>query len=247
MPRLCQSLPRPATAPVGIAGYTACVRLLLFDIDGTLIQSGGAGRHAIAGAFAAEYGLAGIDGVQIDGRTDTGIFEDALRLAGVAPTPAAIRRMTDAYLARLPEALQTHDGRVLDGVIELLDALESAEAVIGLATGNVARGAELKLTHYGVWDRFVAGGYGDVSSDRTRVVAAAIEALARAAGVSAAEASPIVIGDTPRDVAAAHGAGARVLTVATGNYAEAALRESGADHVLPDLRDTRAALDILLG
>ena len=223
------------------------MRLLLFDIDGTLIQSGGAGRAAIAAAFAAEYGLAGLDGVQIDGRTDTAIFEDALRLAGVPPTPEAVSRMTDAYLACLPAALAAHDGRVLDGVLDLLDALDGVPAAVGLATGNVARGAELKLDHYGIWDRFAAGGFGDVSPDRVKVVAAAIEALAAAAGVSAAEATPLVIGDTPRDVAAAHGAGARVLAVATGNYDEAALRQSGADHVLPDLRDTRTALEILLG
>ena len=223
------------------------MRLLLFDIDGTLIHSGGAGRDAIADAFAAEYGLSGLDGVQIDGRTDTGIFADALRLVGVEPTPAAVDRMTAAYIERLPEALGTHDGRVLEGVVDLLDALRGTETVVGLATGNVAKGAELKLRHYGIWDRFVAGGFGDVSSDRTKVVAAAVEALAKAGGVAVAAASPIVIGDTPRDVTAGHAAGARVLAVATGNYEEGALREAGADHVLPDLSDTGAALEILLG
>ena len=223
------------------------MRLLLFDIDGTLIASGGAGRDAIADAFATEYGLSGLDGVQIDGRTDTGIFEQALTLAGVDPTPAAVDRMTAAYLARLPEALRTHDGRVLDGVVELLDALEGSDAVVGLATGNVVRGAELKLRYYGLWERFRGGGFGDVSSDRTKVLAAAVEVLAEAGGVDIAEASPVVIGDTPRDVSAGHAIGARVLAVATGNYGVDALRESGADFVLPDLRDTEAALAILLG
>ncbi len=223
------------------------MRLLLFDIDGTLIASGGAGRDAIADAFSDEFGLSGLDGVQIDGRTDTGIFEDALRLAGVDPTPADVDRMTEAYIARLPEALRTHNGRVLEGVVDLLDALDGAEAVVGLATGNVARGAELKLRHYGLWDRFVGGGFGDVSSDRNRVLAAAVEELARIGGVAPAAASPVVIGDTPRDVSAGHAVGARVLAVATGNYGEDALHESGADFVLPDLRDTQAALDILLG
>ncbi len=223
------------------------VRLLLFDIDGTLIASGGAGRNAIAEVFAEEYGLSGLDGVQIDGRTDTGIFADALALVGVDPTPEAVDRMTGAYLSRLPEALRTHDGRVLEGVVELLDALEGSGAVVGLATGNVARGAELKLRYYGLWERFVAGGFGDVSPDRTKVLAAAVEALAKAGGVAPATATPVVIGDTPRDVSAGHAVGASVLAVATGNYDEAALHGSGADHVLPDLRDTQAALDILLG
>ncbi len=82
------------------------MRLLLFDIDGTLIVSGGAGRAAMADAFAAEFGLSGFDGVQVDGRTDTGIFGDALTLAGVDPTPAALDRMTTAYLARSPRRLR---------------------------------------------------------------------------------------------------------------------------------------------
>ena len=222
------------------------MRLLLFDIDGTLIASGGAGRDAIADAFSEEYGLAGLDGVQIDGRTDTGIFEDALRLAGVDPTPADVDRMTEAYIARLPEALRTHDGRVLEGVVDLLDALDGSGAVVGLATGNIVRGAELKLRHYGLWDRFAGGGFGDVSSDRNRVLAAAVEELARVGGVEPSAATSIAIGDTPRDVSAGHAVGARVLAVATGNYDEEALRESGADVVLPDLRDTQAALEILL-
>ena len=119
--------------------------------------------------------------------------------------------------------------------------------MVGLATGNVVRGAELKLRHYGLWERFRGGGFGDVSSDRTKVLAAAVEVLAEAGGVDVAEASPVVIGDTPRDVSAGHAIGARVLAVATGNYGVDALRESGADFVLPDLRDTEAALAILLG
>lgn len=224
------------------------MRLLLFDIDGTLLKSGGAGRHAMAGAFAAEFGLSGLlDGVQVDGRTDTGIFEGALKLAGVDPTPATVDRVTTAYLARLPEALESHDGRVLDGVVELLDALDGADAVVGLATGNVLRGAEIKLRHYGLWDRFRGGGFGDVSSDRNRVLAAAVEELAKVGGVEPAAASPVVIGDTPRDVTAGHAVGASVLAVATGNYGEDALRDAGADFFLPDLRDTEAALAILLG
>ncbi len=223
------------------------VRILLFDIDGTLIASGGAGRDAIADVFTDEFGLSGLDGIAIDGRTDTGIFEEALALAGVDPTADVVERVMSAYLSRLPEALSSHDGHVLEGVVELLDALENTEAIVGLATGNIVRGAELKLRYYGIWERFVAGGFGDVSADRTEVVVAGIEELARVGGSELAAADPIVIGDTPRDVTAGHAAGARVLGVATGNYDENILRESGADYVLPDLRNTEAALGFLLG
>lgn len=240
--------PPPRDLPLSVSRATLPeVRLLLFDIDGTLLVSGGAGRAAIAEAFVAEFSLAGLDDFQVDGRTDTGIFEEALMHAGIDPTPDALARMTAAYVARLPDNIESHNGRILDGVIDLLDALEGSGAVVGLATGNVARGAEIKLRHYGLWDRFAGGGFGDVSSDRTEVLAAALEALAEEGGVDVAAATAIVIGDTPRDVSAGHAIGARVLAVATGNYDEAALRESGADFVLPDLRDTQAALDILLG
>ena len=225
------------------------MRLLLFDIDGTLLRSGGAGRAAMNAAFADEFGIDAFDDVQVDGRTDAGLFAEALDRVGVEPAPAAIARMIDAYIERFPASLAAHEGRVLGGVTELLDALALAadRAALGLATGNVARGAELKLRHYGLWDRFAAGGYGDFSADRTEIVTAAIANLARAADVEPASATSLVIGDTPRDVSAGHAAGARVLAVATGNYDEAILRESGADFVLPDLRDTEAALAILLG
>ena len=222
------------------------MRLLLFDIDGTLIESGGAGRAALAEASASELGLPGLDGVAFAGRSDRAIVRDVLVLAGVPPTAGAIDRIVTAYLARLPEALESHDGHILDGVVELLDALEDSHASVGLATGNLMRGAELKLRHYGLWERFRAGGFGDVSSDRAEIVAVAIEALARASGVDASAARPVVIGDTPHDVTAGHAAGARVLAVATGTYGEDALRESGADLVLGDLTETAAALDFLL-
>lgn len=223
--------------------------LLLFDIDHTLIVSGGAGRAAIAAAVADEFGVRRpLDGMAVDGRTDRAILGEALERAGLAHGPDEVARLLEAYLARLPAELRARRGRVLPGVPALLDALERAGAPLGLATGNVARGAEIKLRHYGLWERFPAGGFGDVSAERAEVVAAAIEAAAAAAGRNGngAAPAPIVIGDTPRDVAAAHAAGARALGVATGKWDEAALRAGGADFTLPDLGDTEAALALLL-
>lgn len=223
--------------------------LLLFDIDHTLIVSGGAGRAAIAAAVAHEFGVRRpLDGMAVDGRTDRAILGEALERAGLAHGPDEVARLLEAYLARLPAELRARRGRVLPGVPALLDALERAGAPLGLATGNVARGAEIKLRHYGLWERFPAGGFGDVSAERAEVVAAAIEAATAAAGRNGngAAPAPIVIGDTPRDVAAAHAAGARALGVATGKWDEAALRAGGADFTLPDLGDTEAALALLL-
>ncbi len=225
--------------------------LLLFDIDRTLIHSGGAGRAAIAAALADVLGArAALDGMVVDGRTDRAILEEALAGVGAAATPEAVAELLEAYLARLPEKLRERRGRgrVLPGVPALLDALDRAGAPLGLATGNAARGAEIKLRHYGLWEHFPAGGFGDVTADRAEVVAAAIDAAGRAAGLNGngAAPAPIVIGDTPHDVAGAHAAGARALGVATGAWDEAALRASGAEFTLPDLGDTEAALAVLL-
>ena len=221
------------------------MRLLLFDIDGTLIDGAGAGRAALAAAAFSELGLSGLEDVAFAGRSDRAILRDVLALADVEPTPSAVDRLTAAYLARLPGALSSHRGRVLGGVVELLDALRESPAALGLATGNVRPGAELKLRHYGLWERFPAGGFGDHSPERAAIVREAIRALAAFRGVEPSAARAVVIGDTPHDVAAGRAAGARVLAVATGHHAEEALRESGADLVLPDLADTGAVLDFL--
>ena len=221
------------------------MRLLLFDVDGTLIEAGGAGRAALSEAAGAELALPGLDGVAFAGRSDLAIIRDVLALAGVPRTPDAVDGLVAAYLARLPQTLASHEGRVLDGVVELLDSLEDLRLPVGLATGNLMRGAELKLRRYGLWERFAAGGFGDHSSERAPIVSVAIERLAEVAGVDRSSAGAVVIGDTPHDVTAGRAAGARVLAVATGAYGECALRESGADLVLPDLVDTGAVLNFL--
>ena len=222
------------------------MRLLLFDVDGTLIESGGAGRAALAEAADAELSLPGLAGVVLAGRSDLAIIRDVLALAGVPPTQAAIDALVAAYLARLPQALSRHQGRILDGVVELLDTLADLRLPVGLATGNMMRGAELKLRRYGLWERFAAGGFGDHSSERAEIVAVAIDRLAAVSGVDQVAAGAVVIGDTLHDVTAGRAAGARVLAVATGADGECALRESGADLVLPDLADTATVVEFLL-
>ena len=222
------------------------MRLLLFDVDGTLIESGGAGRAALAEAAAVEVALPALPSVALAGRSDLAIMRDVLALAGVPPTQAAMDGLVEAYLARLSETLSTHEGRVLDGVVELLDALADLGVPVGLATGNLMRGAELKLRRYGLWERFAAGGFGDHSSERAHIVAVAIERLAEVSGVDRRSGDAVVIGDTLHDVTAGHAAGARVLAVATGTDGESELRESGADLVLPDLADTATVLNFLL-
>ncbi|MGD9933958.1 MAG: HAD family hydrolase [Dehalococcoidia bacterium] len=221
-------------------------RLLLFDIDMTLVHTNGAGRLAMDATLLERFGVAQpTAGIRFDGRTDRAIFLDALAKLE-ASTDAEYDALVEGYLSRLPLALKERGGTVLPGVTDLLDALEPAGAAIGLATGNMRAGAAAKLGHYGLWERFAAGGFGDEEVVRANVVRRGIEDLARIAGVIPREVDCIVLGDTPLDVEAARAAGARAMAIATGAYDEGALRDSGADWVFTDLSDTAAVLEVLL-
>lgn len=239
--------PHTLTARTPATTYTPAVPpLLLFDIDLTLIATSGAGRMALDRAFEQVIGVPrATDGVRFDGRTDRAIITEVLERHG---HPAArFSEVRDAYLVHLPAALAEQGGQVLPGVEPLLDALRRELPGIGLATGNLREGARRKLSHFGLWQHFAAGGFGDDHADRSRIVAAAIDALAAAVGVPADPASARVIGDTPLDVAAALAVGARPVGVATGRYTEAELRAAGAEHVLPGFTDLDRALAVLLG
>ncbi|GAB4322492.1 MAG: HAD family hydrolase [Dehalococcoidia bacterium] len=225
------------------------MRLLLFDVDLTLIRTGGAGRVAMRRAFRRVYGdAAALDGIHFDGRTDRAIFNEAIARQGAAgnEVPRAYELVTAAYLDELPRGLCDTEGVVLPGVNELLRILATRPAVTGLATGNFRRGAELKLGHYGLWDKFAGGGFGDDSEVRAEVVLAAIHALGAVAATSVAPADAVVIGDTPHDVDAALAVGARAVAVATGSFTVEELRAAGAHLVLPDFADAAAAADLLL-
>lgn len=217
--------------------------LVLFDIDGTLIQSGRAGVRGMNRAFDALYGQPrALDGVPIAGRCDRVIVLDAMRGFGLEPTDDEILRFRDAYF----EALAEEIGRkvdlpsgVLPGVLDLLTALETREdVVVALLTGNFAGGARIKLGHFGLWPRFRFGAFGDDHVDRRELMPVALT-LARAEGLTIDDhRRVVVIGDTPLDVDCAHASGARALAVATGNYDEAALRATGASLVLRTLEPT---------
>lgn len=224
-------------------------RLVLCDIDLTLVTTHGAGRSAMTEAFRQLFGIDdSTRGISFDGRTDHAIFLETLARHGLATgNGAAYQQAVEGYLHHLPAALRAKGGQVLPGVIDLLDALQREEIPVGLATGNMRRGARAKLSHFGLWERFAAGGFGDATADRSEVVAMAIAGLAAAAGVTADPAACIVIGDTPLDVEAAHRAGARALAVATGSHPVDALSASGAEWVLPGLAATGDLLRILRG
>lgn len=204
---------------------------ILFDIDGTLMTCGGAGRVAMEAALRSfERSPDALPG-SFAGRTDRGIVQHAL---GEAYDDESFARFEAAYLAALPAALAARAGRVLAGVSARLLELER-RAWLGLCTGNSARGAEAKLRHVGLWDHFRSGGFGDDAIERATVVRFALGRAAAHAGVPAEALPAVVVGDTPRDVAAAHAAGLPCVAVATGPYGFDFLAAVGADAVLADL------------
>lgn len=208
--------------------------VLLFDIDGTLIASGGAGYRAMLGAFAALHMREDIfqSGFSFAGMTDRAIIRHGLGgVPAIAIDEAAIDRLLDAYLEHLEIELERSKSfKVLPGVLALLDAVHAIPGVaVGLGTGNVRRGAFAKLTRGALDGAFAFGGYGCDAEDRTELLRVGAKRGADALGASLADCRVVVIGDTPKDVAAAYGIGARCIGVGTGSYTAADLLACGAD------------------
>lgn len=216
-------------------------RLLLFDIDGTLLLSGGAGTRALNRTFEDMFGVAGaFTGIAVAGRTDPLILGDALDRAGVAADAAARRKFLARYCEHFEREILCPGPRkgLMPGVRRLLDSLrERPDVACALLTGNIARAARIKLEHFALQRYFACGAYGDDAPGRDDLVPVAV-GRARRAGIDVASASQaVVIGDTPLDVQCAAVAGARSVGVATGSFTEEELRRAGADAVLPDLTD----------
>jgi phosphoglycolate phosphatase-like HAD superfamily hydrolase len=218
--------------------------LYLFDIDGTLVDTGGAGMKALQEASVEIFGNEGPT-LDLAGSTDLGIVALIHQHFQVDPTPERIDAYFSAYLARLNWNLSNGEfpGRVFDGVVELLSELSARPNVaIGLLTGNIAGGAAAKMRHFGLDSYFPFGAYGGDNADRNLLGPIALE---RAALHSARHFSPQetwVIGDTPKDIACAHAIGAKCLAVATGRFTVDELQKSGA-HVA--IRSLTAALHYL--
>ena len=221
------------------------IRLVLFDIDGTLILTGGAGMKAFAEAFSEEFDLPhATESMEFAGRTDRGLACEVFRVNHIEPTEANFQRFTEAYTQRLTKHLLADNTQPLPGVIGLLDAIEAMAnpPVVGLLTGNLPLGAELKLTHYHLWHRFKFGAFGDATEDRNEIAQSAFEnAQGQFPNLSSSEI--LIIGDTPADIHCAQSINARVLAVATGNFTEAQLAEHHPTHLASNL--TSVTLDIL--
>jgi phosphoglycolate phosphatase-like HAD superfamily hydrolase len=197
------------------------MHICLLDIDGTLVLTGGAGQTAFAQTLAVEFGIPEIDTrVAFAGRSDRAIAMDLFRSHGIDASEENWQRFCAGYLARLDDTLATHQGYVLPGVPELLKNLaDRGDVAIGLLTGNVREGARRKLGHYGLWEWFPFGGFGDEFDDRCQIASAALAAAkAHLNGQSTGHVGGqvVVIGDTPHDVDCGRSIGARCVAVSTG-------------------------------
>lgn len=223
-------------------------RVVLFDIDGTLVHSGRAGFHGMNAAFEALYGVAGaLEGVPLAGRTDRAIVTDVLQSLGREATDDAVVELREAYLGHLAQVMSrpVPGAQVLPGVAGAIDRLRAMpDVAVGLLTGNFARGAEIKLGYFDLWSPFAFGAFGDAHVSRRDLVPVA-HARAAARGIRVPVERLIVIGDTPLDVDCARAHGARSVGVATGGFAAADLAAAKADLVIETLEDLDA-LDRLL-
>lgn len=212
-------------------------RLLLWDIDGTLISTGAAGQRAIVLATAERFGGDGdLEGVEIAGRTDTGIAQQVLRKYGEPINDQSVALFLDQYLRLLAEELPLREGRVLPGVLELLQySAQQPDTTLGLLTGNLERGAKLKLEHYRLWHFFAFGAFSDDHHDRNELGAFALSRALAGTGIKFGGAQVDVIGDTGHDIACGKAIGARTVAVATGSWSREQLARHEPDFLFDDL------------
>lgn len=223
--------------------------ILLFDVDGTLVTTGGAGRRAILRAVE----LGGVEprsSFSFAGMTDRAIVRRFLEEAGEATDEERIDEVLSRYLPVLQEevaSVPSDHYRLHPGMLAALDRAAELDGVaIGLGTGNVERGARIKLDRVGVNDRFAFGGFGDDHEDRATLIGVGAQRGAKQLGTDVSRCRVVVIGDTPRDVAAAKAIGAESVAVATGTIDQAALAACQPTHLFADLTSP-GALDALLG
>lgn len=224
-------------------------RLLLFDIDGTLISSGGAGEAALKDAMLSRFGVEeDLDGIILAGATDGRIARELLEKHSISVSPENVSALLDTYLGHLTERIGRHDGRLLPGIVSLLKVLsERTDVVLALLTGNVSRGAKIKLTHYGVWDFFEFGAFADDHHDRNELGKFARARALERHGEDFPPSRIYVIGDTPKDIECGRAIGACTVAIATGHYSSAELRDHAPDFLFEDLSDTERVVKVLFG
>lgn len=226
------------------------MKLILFDIDGTLVSGGSAAKIAFEAAMLDVYGTAGpIESHDFSGKTDPLIARELLELADFEPAriDSGLPRLWDRYLDGLEHGLRSDPVTVLPGVNRLLDALRlRTDARMGLVTGNLERGAYLKLGSVGLGERFRIGAFGSDHAERNHLPRLAVERARETWGVHFDPEAVVIVGDTPRDVECGKHLGGRTVAVATGRWAEDQLAATGADEVIGDFSDLQRTLEALL-
>ena len=200
-------------------------------------------------AFKERFGVDDdLSSISFAGSTDGAIARQMFAPYEIPPTPENIADLFDGYVHHLALELPRREGKVLPGIVALLEALHGREdCVLGLLTGNIAKGAELKLSHYGVWDFFEFGAFADDHVDRNRLGPVAHSRAAEKHGISFEAEDVFVLGDTPRDIDCARAAGFVAVAIATGSYGEEELAAHRPDFLFGDLSDTPGVLRTLLG
>lgn len=226
--------------------------VLLFDIDGTLVTTGGAGRRSMERAFERLHGRRdACDSFSMSGMTDRAIVRKGLEVIGALPSPESITAVIDAYLASLAEEVSRVDDsnyRLHPGMREAVEAAHARKGfAVGLGTGNVREGARIKLERVRIHDRFSFGGFGCDHEDRVELIRHGARSGASQLGVPVEACRVVVIGDTPKDVAAAQGIGATCIGVGTGGFTAEALLACGADYAFPDFTASEALATLLDG
>ena len=215
------------------------VRLVLFDIDGTLVHTGGAGIKAFAKTFATEFSMAdGFERLKFAGRTDYSLVREFFGFNQIAPTPGNFERFFDRYVFWLDDILRESKTEVCPGVWEFIREVQGLPQapLLGLLTGNIRLGAEIKLRHFNLWNVFETGAFGDDHEDRDQIAAVAQQRGSRILETQLRGDQVLVIGDTPHDIRCARAIGANALGVATGGSKLEDLKLHQPDWAIPDMR-----------
>jgi phosphoglycolate phosphatase len=226
-----------------VINFPLMVRLVLFDIDGTLVRTGGAGVEAFRKVFAAEFGATdGFERLKFAGRTDTGLVREFFEFHKIPMTPENTQRFFEHYVFLLDHILAQNTHRPIAGVMEFIAGLRALPypPALGLLTGNIRLGAEIKLRHCGIWEIFEIGAFADDGEDRSHIAAAARERGRRLLGQKLRGEEILVVGDTPHDIRCGKFIGAKVLAVATGGATLDELKDHPADRAVEDLTEVSA-------